>query len=125
LIPAALGDVLTEATAGRVRAKYVLEGANHPTDPAADAILAGKGVTVLPDIFANAGGVTVSYFEWVQNVQAYRWPEERVNAELRGVMRQAFADLSAVRARHGCDWRTAAFALAVERVGRAALLRGL
>ncbi|MFO0849003.1 MAG: Glu/Leu/Phe/Val dehydrogenase dimerization domain-containing protein [Gemmataceae bacterium] len=125
LIPAALGDVLTEATADRVRAKWVLEGANHPTDPAADAILARKGVTVLPDIFANAGGVTVSYFEWVQNVQAYRWPEDRVNAELRAVMRQAFADLSAVKARHGCDWRTAAFALAVERVGRAAALRGL
>ena len=83
LVPAALGDVLTKATAESVRAKFVLEGANHPTDPEADAILLKKGVTLLPDIYANAGGVTVSYFEWVQNVQQYRWDEDRVNGELR------------------------------------------
>ena len=80
-----------------MRAKIVLEGANHPTDPEADAILRKKGVTLLPDIYANAGGVTVSYFEWVQNMQQYRWDEERVNAELRKRMRAAYADLQAVR----------------------------
>jgi glutamate dehydrogenase (NAD(P)+) len=125
LIPAALGDVLTKATAEGVRAKFILEGANHPTDPEADAILIKKGVTLLPDIYANAGGVTVSYFEWVQNVQQYRWDEERVNGELRKRMRAAFADLQAVRERFKCDLRTAAFVLAVGRVAQATELRGL
>jgi glutamate dehydrogenase (NAD(P)+) len=125
LIPAALGDVLTAKNADRVRAKFVLEGANHPTDIEADAILQKKGVVMLPDIYANAGGVTVSYFEWVQNVQQFRWDEDRVNAELRKVMRQAFADLKRVKAEHGCDWRTAAFTLAVGRVARASALRGV
>jgi glutamate dehydrogenase (NAD(P)+) len=125
LIPAALGDVLTAKNADRVRAKYVLEGANHPTDIEADALLQKKGVVMLPDIYANAGGVTVSYFEWVQNIQQFRWDEDRVNAELRKVMRQAFADLKAVRAEHNCDWRTAAFVLAVSRVARASALRGV
>jgi glutamate dehydrogenase (NAD(P)+) len=125
LIPAALGDVLTKANANEVRARYILEGANHPIDPEADAILLKKGVTLLPDIYANAGGVTVSYFEWVQNVQQYRWEEERVNAELRKRMRAAFADLQSVRAKSNCDLRTAAFVLAVGRVARATELRGL
>ena len=125
LVPAALGDVLTKATAGAVRAKIVLEGANHPTDPEADATLRERGVTLLPDIYANAGGVTVSYFEWVQNVQQYRWDEDRVNAELRKRMRAAYADLRAVRDRHKCDLRTAAFVLAVGRVAKATELRGL
>ena len=125
LIPAALGDVLTAKNADRVQAKVIIEGANHPTDIEADAILQKKGVTMLPDIFANAGGVTVSYFEWVQNVQMYRWDEEKVNGELRKVMTKAYADLKATRAKYNCDWRTAAFTMAVERVGQAALMRGL
>jgi glutamate dehydrogenase (NAD(P)+) len=125
LVPAALGDVLTRETADSVRAKFVLEGANHPTDPEADAILLKRGVTLLPDIYANAGGVTVSYFEWVQNVQQYRWDEDRVNAELRKRMRAAFADLQAVRRKYDCDLRTAAFVLAVGRVALATELRGL
>jgi glutamate dehydrogenase (NAD(P)+) len=125
LIPAALGDVLTAENADRVQAKVIIEGANHPTDIEADAILQKKGVTMLPDIFANAGGVTVSYFEWVQNVQMYRWDEEKVNGELRKVMTKAYADLKATRAKYNCDWRTAAFTMAVERVGQAALMRGL
>jgi glutamate dehydrogenase (NAD(P)+) len=125
LIPAALGGVLTKETAGEVRARFVIEGANHPTDPEADEILARNGVTVLPDIYANAGGVTVSYFEWVQNLQSYAWDEERVNSELRRRMRAAYADLRAARAAHGCDWRTAAFVLAVSRVHQATLLRGV
>ena len=125
IVPAALGGVLTEANANRVQAQYVLEGANHPTDFEADAILTTKGVVMLPDIYANAGGVTVSYFEWVQNVQAYRWDEEHVHRELRKTMVKAFADIKAVKLQYGCDWRTAAFTLAVARVGKAALMRGL
>jgi len=125
IVTAALGDVLTAKNADKVKAKYLIEGANHPTDIEADAILQKKGVTMLPDIFANAGGVTVSYFEWVQNVQMYRWTEEHVNNELKRTMQKAYADLKATKAKHNCDWRTAAFALAVERVGQAALLRGL
>jgi glutamate dehydrogenase (NAD(P)+) len=125
LIPAALGDVLTAKNADRVQAKVILEGANHPTDIEADAILQKKGVVMVPDIYANAGGVTVSYFEWVQNIQQFRWDEERVNAELRKVMRQAYADLKRVRAEHNCDWRTAAFVLAVDRVATASALRGV
>jgi glutamate dehydrogenase (NAD(P)+) len=125
IVPAALGDVLTAKTADRVRARFVLEGANHPTDIEADAILQKKGVTMLPDIFVNAGGVTVSYFEWVQNIQQFRWDEDRVNAELKMVMTKAYADLKAVKARFNCDWRTAAFTLAVERVSKASALRGL
>jgi glutamate dehydrogenase (NAD(P)+) len=125
LIPAALGDVLTKTTAEGVKAKFIIEGANHPTDPDADAILAKKGVTVLPDIYANAGGVTVSYFEWVQNVQQFRWDESHVNAELRKRMRAAYADLRAVQKKHACDLRSAAFALAIGRVAKATELRGL
>jgi glutamate dehydrogenase (NAD(P)+) len=125
LVPAALGGVLTKTTAAEVRAKYILEGANHPSDPEADAVLAKKGIVVLPDIYANAGGVTVSYFEWVQNIQQFYWDEERVNRELRAVMRQAFADLKASAKTHGCDFRTAAFALGISRVARATSLRGV
>jgi glutamate dehydrogenase (NAD(P)+) len=125
LIPAALGNVLTGANAGDVRARYILEGANHPTDPDADAIFQKKGITVLPDIYANAGGVTVSYFEWVQNLQNYAWEEEEVNAKLRQRMQKAFADLVARRKQYDTpDYRSAAFALAIERVYRATLLRG-
>ncbi len=117
--------MLTAKNAERVRAKVILEGANHPTDIEADAILTRMGVEMLPDIFANAGGVTVSYFEWVQNIQQFRWSEEKVNAELRNVMQQAYADLKATKAQYNCDWRTAAFALAVDRVAKASSARGL
>jgi glutamate dehydrogenase (NAD(P)+) len=125
LVPAALGGVITKLTAGDIQARYVVEGANHPTDPDGDAILAKRGITVLPDIYANAGGVTVSYFEWVQNIQQFSWDEARVNQELRRIMRTAFVDLeSTARERH-CDLRTAAFALGISRVARATALRGL
>lgn len=125
LIPAALGGVLTRHTAPEVQARFILEGANHPTEPEADDILAKKGVTVVPDIYANAGGVTVSYFEWVQNIQQFYWEEERVNVELRKVMRDAWADLREVQRTHDCTLRTAAFALAIGRVLRATELRGI
>ncbi len=124
LIPAALGGVLTKDTAPNVRARYVLEGANHPSDPEADEIFARNGVVVLPDVYANAGGVTVSYLEWVQNIQQFRWDEERVNTELRRSMRAAYTSLAATRTAYKCDLRTAAFALAVARVAAATRLRG-
>ena len=125
LIPAALGGVLTADTAEGVRAKYVIEAANHPTDPAADDILHSKGVVVLPDIYVNAGGVTVSYFEWVQNIQHYYWSEERVNEELKARMKAGYAAVAALAKQHSCDLRTAAFALALTRVAHATKLRGL
>lgn len=125
LIPAALGNVLTRETAHAVRARYILEGANHPAAPEADDLFQRKGITVLPDIYANAGGVTVSYFEWVQNLQNYSWEEDEVNARLRLRMRKAFADLVARRKQYQTpDYRGAAFALAIERVFQATLLRG-
>jgi glutamate dehydrogenase (NAD(P)+) len=125
LVPAALGNVLTDENAAEVRASIILEAANHPTDPLADAIFHKNGVAVLPDIYANAGGVTVSYFEWVQNTQQFYWDEERVNRELRARMRSAYADVTAAAKQHGCDLRTAAFILAIQRVARATTLRGL
>jgi glutamate dehydrogenase (NAD(P)+) len=125
LIPAALGNVLHGGNAAGVRARLIVEGANHPTTPAADEILREKGVVVLPDIYANAGGVTVSYFEWVQNLQQFRWSEERVDTELREVMNTAYDALSAVQQEFGTDLRTAAFTLAIRRVAEAARLRGL
>jgi len=125
LVPAALGGVLTRANADAVRARYVIEGANHPTDPEADEVFGRKGIVVLPDIYANAGGVTVSYFEWVQNGQQFYWDEQRVNDELRQVMRNAYAHLKAMAQRLRCDLRTAAFALGISRVARATALRGI
>ena len=125
VVPAALGEVITKHNAGDIRANYVIEAANHPVVPEADEILQRNGVTVLPDIYANAGGVTVSYMEWVQNIQQYRWEEQRVNDELRKTMRQAFSDLSDTAKEYSCDLRTAAFALAIQRVARATELRGI
>ena len=125
LVPAALGNVLTRANAASVRAKVIVEGANHPTDPDADQILTDKGVAILPDIYANAGGVTVSYLEWVQNIQRFSWDEERVNQALHGVMRKAWVDLVAEAKRYHCSYRDAAFALGVSRVASATKLRGL
>jgi len=125
LIPAALGGVFTASTAPRVKAQFVVEGANNPTDPQADAVFAANKITVFPDIFANAGGVTVSYFEWVQNLQNYYWDEDRVDNELHRTMVKAYADLSAAAKEFGCDFRTAAFVVAVRRVHQATKLRGL
>jgi glutamate dehydrogenase (NAD(P)+) len=123
LIPAALGDVLTRENAERVRAGLVVEGANAPTTPEADEILHRRGVTIVPDILANAGGVTVSYFEWVQNIQQFRWELERVNAELERTMRRAYADVRAIARERRLDPRTAALVLAIRRVGEAATAR--
>ncbi|MGH7457805.1 MAG: Glu/Leu/Phe/Val family dehydrogenase [Longimicrobiaceae bacterium] len=125
LVPAALGGVLNRENASSVKARLVVEGANHPTTPDADDLLVGRGVTVLPDIFANAGGVTVSYFEWVQNLQQFRWSAERVDEELRAVMNTAYDDLSRLSAERKVPLRTAAYLLAVGRVAEATRLRGV
>jgi glutamate dehydrogenase (NAD(P)+) len=124
LVPAALGEVVTHANADAIKATMIAEGANHPLTPVADEILRDRGVTILPDILANAGGVTVSYFEWTQNIQQFRWDEERVNAELAKHMRSAYARTRDAAKTADCDLRHAAFTLAVQRVADAAHLRG-
>ncbi len=123
LIPAAIEDVLTRDNARDVRARLVVEGANGPTTPEADAILHERGIHVIPDILANAGGVTVSYFEWVQNIQQFRWEEDRVRDELSKIMRRAYHAVREVQREKKIDMRAAAFALAIRRVGRAAMSR--
>ena len=124
LIPAALGDVVTKENAGKVRAKSIIEAANGPVDPEADAILASKRITILPDILANAGGVTVSYFEWVQNRQHYRWTLDRVRQELDRTLSDAFENVWQHSATNDVSLRTAAFMLAIARVQRATELAG-
>jgi glutamate dehydrogenase (NAD(P)+) len=124
LIPAALGGVITGANASAVRAKALLEAANAPTTPDADSILDERGILVVPDILVNAGGVTCSYFEWVQNLQQFYWSEEQVNQELARVMRAAYAEVSRVRRERNTTFRNAAYVVAIDRVARAERLRG-
>ena len=123
LIPAALEDVITKDNAKDVRAEIVIEAANGPTTPEADEMLTKRGVTVVPDILANAGGVTVSYFEWAQNIQQFSWDHERVVRELERTMLKAYGTVRDVAKSRKLDLRTAAFVLAVQRVTRAALSR--
>ena len=123
LVPAALEDAINQDNADDVKASIIVEGANAPTTPEADEILNQKDILVIPDILANAGGVTVSYFEWAQNIQQFRWDEERVNAELDWKMSHAYESVRAVAKEFDIDMRTAAFVLAIRRVGRAALAR--
>ena len=125
LVPAALGHVLTAANARDVRAKYVLEAANGPTSIEADEILEQRGVVCVPDIWANAGGVTVSYFEWVQNTQKFKWSEEQVRRGLEEHMVDAHRAIVKTMSEFRCSMRTAAFVLAVERVRDATVMRGL
>jgi glutamate dehydrogenase (NAD(P)+) len=124
LVPAALGDVLRTDNAASVQAGVVLEAANHPTTPGADAILEDAGVRVIPDVLANGGGVTGSYFEWTQNIQQFRWSEDRFNTELRSKMVEAFEGVTSYAEKHEVGLRTASFAFAIDRVARAELLRG-
>lgn len=123
LVPAALEDAINEENASDVKASIIVEGANGPTTPEADRILNDKGVLIVPDILANAGGVTVSYFEWVQNIQQFKWDEQRVNSELDKIMSKAYRAVRKVAREHDIDRRTAAFALAIQRVGQAAMAR--
>lgn len=124
LAPAAIEDVINGANAGAIRARAVIEAANHPVSPSGDAVLAERNIPVLPDVLVNAGGVTVSYFEWTQNIQQFRWSLERVNQELESRMVSVFNDLMTRAARDGTRLRQAAFDIALERVGRAIMLRG-
>jgi glutamate dehydrogenase (NAD(P)+) len=123
LIPAALEDAITAENAGDVKASLIVEGANGPTTPEADEILLDRGVITVPDILANAGGVTVSYFEWAQNIQQFRWELDRVNTELEKVMVRAYQSVRDVARSRSIDLRTAAFVIGIERVGRAAIAR--
>ena len=125
LAPAALGHVLTEDNARDVQAQLVIEAANGPITPRADEILNQRGIAILPDIYANAGGVTVSYFEWVQNLQQFRWSLEKVNEELNRTMLKSYAALKRVAEEKKVSLRTAAFVLAISRVGKTRALRGL
>ena len=125
LIPAALEDALTAENAGRVRAKLVVEGANGPTTPDADRIFRERGVVVIPDIIANAGGVIVSYFEWVQDRQGYFWRESDVNERLGEQLLGNFAAVRELAAKHRVSYRTAAYVVAIDRVVRALRLRGI
>ncbi len=125
LIPAALEGVLTAETAADVKARVVVEAANGPTTPEADEVLEDKGVLVVPDILANAGGVTVSYFEWVQNLHGYLWTEEEVNNRLEHKITTAFHDVQRISTERKVSMRVAAYIKAVARVAKAVALRGL
>jgi glutamate dehydrogenase (NAD(P)+) len=125
LIPAAMENTIDAAIAPHIRARIVCEGANGPTTPEADEMLRDNGITVLPDILANAGGVTVSYFEWVQGLQNFFWDRKRVQDELQRVMEKAFDEVNAKADEADCDYRTAAYTIAISRVADACKLKGL
>ncbi|MFG0295894.1 MAG: Glu/Leu/Phe/Val dehydrogenase, partial [Maioricimonas sp. JB045] len=125
LIPAAIGGVLTKENARDIRAKYIVEAANNPTEPDADEIFEEREILVLPDVLANAGGVTVSYFEWVQNRQYFRWELSRVREELDKILDESFDRVWKVATDKGVPLRVAAYILGIGRVGRATVLGGI
>ncbi len=125
LIPAALENQITEENADNIKAKIIGEAANGPTTPEADKILYDKNTFLIPDILANAGGVTVSYFEWVQGLQQFFWSERDVNVQLREIMVKAFHEVLNVSKKEEVDMRTAAYMVAVKRVADAIMHRGI
>ena len=125
LLPAATENVITSANADRLRCRILCEGANGPTTPLADEILREKKIFVIPDILANAGGVTVSYFEWVQDRQGFFWNEDLVNTRLEEIMVESFDAVVSYAEKHGVNNRTAAYMLALDRVAFAIKLRGI
>ena len=124
LVPAAIGNVITEDNVKNIKAPLILEAANHPITPEADRILSEGGVTILPDILVNAGGVVVSYFEWTQNLQEFRWEESRVNEELKKTMLQAYHVVWTRSIKEKITHRQASFEIGVQRVAKAVELRG-
>ena len=125
LVPAALGGVIHKMNADNLNCRFVIEAANGPTTPPGDEILFDKSIPVIPDILTNAGGVTVSYFEWVQNLQQFRWEEDEVNSKLEKKMVSAYSEVSALRKEKQVSFRTAAFMVAIDPVARSVKLRGL
>jgi glutamate dehydrogenase (NAD(P)+) len=125
LIPAALEAVIAEANADRVKASFIVEGANGPITPGADAILEKRGITVVPDILANAGGVVVSYFEWVQGISRLFWTEDEVNNRLNTIMVRAFSQVAGLVTSKHISFRMAAYSIGVGRVADAHKHRGL
>jgi len=125
LVPAALENVINSHNAGSIKARIICEGANGPTSASADRILEEKGVFVIPDILANAGGVTVSYFEWVQDRGGYFWDEETVNQRLERIMVRSFEDVTAMAGKHSINLRIAAYMVAIDRVASVHRLRGM
>lgn len=125
LVPAALEGQITEANADRIKAQVIVEGANGPTTPDADVILEAKGITVLPDVLANAGGVIVSYFEWVQDLQLFFWSEEDINQRLERIMVRSVREVIELAQAQGISFRLAALQRAVERVAEALMIRGI
>jgi len=124
LVPAALEGQITKHNAGKVQATIIAEGANGPTTPEADLILADKGITVIPDILCNAGGVVVSYFEWVQGLQAFFWDEGEVRRQMERKLLDNLDAVVGVTARRHCDLRTAAYMIAIQRIVEAMKVRG-
>ncbi len=124
LVPAALGEVLHDENADRVQARVVIEAANYPTTPGGDKILHDRGIDVVPDVLANAGGVTGSYFEWTRNIQQMPWTEERFNEALHDYLSRAYAATAAFAEQRSCTLRQAAFAIGIQRVAQASRLRG-
>jgi glutamate dehydrogenase (NAD(P)+) len=125
LIPAAIAAQITEQNADRIKAKIIVEGANGPTTPEADRILSDKGILVVPDVLANAGGVVASYFEWVQDLQNFFWEEDEVNEKLSRILRNAYAGVHHTMMQHKTDMRTAAMIIGVKRVAEATFQRGI
>jgi glutamate dehydrogenase (NAD(P)+) len=125
LVPAAVGGQIHPGNADKIKASLIAEGANGPTTPEADVILRDRGVTVIPDILANAGGVVVSYFEWVQDLQSFFWQEDTVNDRLNEIMCNAFREVTATMGREGCTMREAAYMVGVGRVAEAIRMRGI
>jgi glutamate dehydrogenase (NAD(P)+) len=125
LVPAALEGQITDEIAREMRCRLIVEGANGPTLPDADLVLRERGITLVPDILANAGGVVVSYFEWVQDLQAFFWEEDDINRKLENLMRRAFDTVSGISVAHGTSLRQAAYSVAVDKVAQATTVRGI
>jgi glutamate dehydrogenase (NAD(P)+) len=124
LIPAAIGGVITGENANRIQASAIFEAANSPTTISGEQVLADRGIPVFPDILVNAGGVIVSYFEWVQNIQQFRWDINRVDKEMKEMLIKAYKNVSEIHKSKGVSLRTAAFMVGVERVAKSTELRG-